>query len=104
MRVRALFLDDMAEKWRLNGVAARLAVSPRTLQRILRKEGFTFSEVLAASRLERAKDLLMQTDYSLTEIGFSLGYADSAHFSREFKARAGATPSQYRQRLGPAPP
>ncbi|MGN6319767.1 helix-turn-helix domain-containing protein [Trinickia sp.] len=56
---------------------------------------------LAEKRVERAKDLLVNTTLSLADIAIRCGYADQSHFSRAFTARASATPSQFRRTRSP---
>ncbi|MBB3128462.1 AraC-like DNA-binding protein [Paenibacillus rhizosphaerae] len=47
-------------------------------------------------RLDKAKELLQQTPISVTDICFSTGFENVAHFSKVFKERFGVTPSAYR--------
>jgi AraC-like DNA-binding protein len=48
-------------------------------------------------RIELARDLVESTDASLIKIGQALGFNDSPHFSREFRRRIGASPSEWRR-------
>ena len=50
-------------------------------------------------RIERARDLLEQTNLSIKEIRASVGLVDRSHFTREFKEAFGVTPSEYRNKL-----
>jgi AraC family transcriptional regulator len=47
-------------------------------------------------RIELAAQLLLQPDLALSEIALACGLSSHAHLCREFKARLGATPSEYR--------
>ncbi len=49
-------------------------------------------------RIETAKQLLKNKTLSVTEIGQSCGFFDSAHFIRTFKRFTGLTPGQYRRK------
>ncbi len=80
----------------VKGVAARLHMSPRTLQRRLDEEGTTFGEVLDASRQRIARELVRDPAMGLSEVGFRLGYADLPAFLRAFKRWTGKTPSAWR--------
>ena len=52
-------------------------------------------------RINRARQLLVTTDMSISEIADALGYQDVFFFSRQFKQKVGTPPSQYRrQALG----
>ncbi|SHO52290.1 helix-turn-helix domain-containing protein [Anaerocolumna xylanovorans] len=52
---------------------------------------------LRERRLERAKELLMNTSISVTDICFMTGFENTAHFSRAFKERYGSSPVSYKQ-------
>ena len=66
----------------------------------------TFKKLLHASPMDFTRKIKMQyackalinTDSSILDIAFSLGYADQSHFIREFKRFIRTTPSQYRKR------
>lgn len=56
-------------------------------------------------RTEHAARLLQQPDLALSDIALACGFSSHAHLCREFKARLGATPAQYRaQRMGRGAP
>ena len=84
---------------RVGDLAARLAVSPRTLQRVgPRHTGFTPAALIRRSRLQSAADQLRQLPQAdIGEVAHRLGYADHAHLTREFRAVLGITPSRYRR-------
>ena len=48
-------------------------------------------------RCEKAKQLLTQTDRSVSGIGEAVGFVSSSHFSHIFKKTVGCTPSEYRR-------
>jgi two-component system, response regulator YesN len=50
-------------------------------------------------RIEKARDLLEQTNLSIKQIRSRVGLADRSHFTRGFKEAFGVTPSEYRNRL-----
>lgn len=58
--------------------------------------GQTVFEYLAETRLELAKNDLLNTDKSVTEIAFELGYSSLQHFSGAFKKRFGVAPGGVR--------
>jgi AraC-like DNA-binding protein len=81
----------------LRTVAAKLAVSPRTLQRRLREEGTSYGELLDALRQEFAIRLLRERKLAVYEIAFLLGYAEPSTFHRAFRRWTGSSPQQYRK-------
>lgn len=80
---------------------ARLAVdaglSPRQLERLFaRYLGRSPKKYYMEVRLERARNLLMQTELSVMEIALACGFTSAAHFSKCYRTAFGGTP--YRQR------
>lgn len=51
-------------------------------------------------KLQRACELLREAGRPVAAVGEALGYADAAHFSRQFKRWSGVSPQQYRRSLG----
>ncbi|MGR5231827.1 helix-turn-helix domain-containing protein [Vibrio rotiferianus] len=70
--------------------------TPRTLKRRLSEEGTTYTKLLEEIIIDIAKHQLSNSDKSISEIGFALGYTLSNHFSRAFKRAEGINPKQYR--------
>ncbi len=87
---------DLSRAWRIEDAALHLGLSTRSLQRYLHAEGGTFSITLRQARTDRAAALLRSSSLSLAEVGFCCGYADQAHFQREFHRQIGTTPRNYR--------
>lgn len=57
-------------------------------------------QYLINKRLERAKQLLLQTDRSVTDICFTLGFESPGSFSWLFRQRVGCSPTAYRSQKG----
>lgn len=62
-----------------------------------RKMGVNFGEYVAWQRLERARQELLYTDKSMTEIAMDCGYTNSSVFTKAFRAMTGTPPSNYRR-------
>jgi AraC-like DNA-binding protein len=84
-------------------VARDLAMHRRTLNRRLKAEGTTFKALLDEARFEAARQLLDSTHLLITEIGASLGYAETSAFGRAFRRWSGMTPIQSRQKTQARP-
>ncbi|NIZ12949.1 AraC family transcriptional regulator [Phaeobacter sp. HF9A] len=93
--VHQLIKADPARAWRIGEAAAHLDLSRRSLQRYLLAEGGSFSEVLRQARTDVAQSLLRKPGCRLGEVGYCCGYADQAHFQREFRRVTGLTPRQF---------
>ena len=73
-------------------------VSARTLQRVLEREGATFSRLMDRARFHRAHRLLAGSDLKLIEVAYEVGYLEPASFTRAFQRWTGISPSEYRMR------
>ncbi len=74
-------------------------ISARQLSRIFKKEtGAPVFEKLHQIRIERAKQLLLETDDKVIQIAGKVGYDDPAFFSQLFRRQVGCSPGQYRDR------
>jgi transcriptional regulator GlxA family with amidase domain len=80
-------------------VARRAGVSVRQLDRLFRGQmSTTFTAHYRAIRLERARDLLVQTTLPVTEVALATGFASASHFSRSFAQAFGYPPREERTR------
>ncbi|MHC5228727.1 response regulator transcription factor [Enterococcus sp. LJL99] len=61
------------------------------------KYGLSFSKYLKKVRITKAKEYLVHSTLSLSEICYEIGYTELGYFSRVFKEETGITPSQYRK-------
>lgn len=94
--LQSLIAADPARGWRIEEAAAEMGLSSRSLQRYLLAEKQTFSASLRQARTQVASRHLRQGKLSLAEIGYCCGYADQAHFQREFRKTMGITPRKFR--------
>lgn len=78
--------------------ADHLALSPNYLNAVLKKHtGQNISAHIRERLLEETKALLLQTDWSLSAIGTSIGFAEQPNFTQFFKKNLGITPSEFRK-------
>jgi len=94
-----LLMRDVSRQWKTGELARAVGLSTRTLQRRLGEAGLSFSGLVRLVRIHEACRLLRYDDTPLTVIGFCAGFSDSAHFSRDFRASVGLTPSEFRASL-----
>ncbi len=97
-RVRETLAAALAASPSLDEVARALAVSPRTLHRLLRQEGTGFRAVKDALRREIALARVEGTRQGVARIAADLGYAEPSAFFRAFLAWTGESPSARRKR------
>ena len=79
------------------GIASSINVSQRSLQRKLREQGVSFTQLLQSTRRELSLLYVRDPQHSFNEVAFLLGFAEPSNFSRAFKRWHGKSPSQYRQ-------
>ena len=78
-------------------LAERLGVSRRLLElRFQQSCGKSPAEMLTHIRVEKAKDLITDTDMKMTDIAIRLGFCDASHFGKVFKKHTGKTPKIFR--------
>jgi two-component system response regulator YesN len=77
--------------------ASHLSVS-RLAHLFKEQMGITLIDYVTGVRIEQAKELLLGTDRSCTEICFQVGYNNQSYFTRTFKSVVGLTPRQFRVR------
>lgn len=91
---------DPAKPIRIAELAASCGVSPRTLLRRFRTAlGETPGEYRQGLRIEKAKQLLENTDQTVEEIVADVGYDDSRSFRRLFLRQVGLSPKRYRRKF-----
>lgn len=91
--------ERLAIPYKLESLASAFHVSSRTLLRRVKTEtGQSPLSLLQNARVEKAKELLTSTAWSVARITEEVGYTDLATFSRLFASRVGETPARYRRR------
>jgi len=99
-RVRQTMLELMREgPCRIDEIAAALAVSPRTLQRRLEREGTTFGAVFDTTRQTAALECLRNPAVGIKETAFRVGFSEPSTFYRAFRRWTGVTPAHFRRSI-----
>lgn len=82
-------------------IAGRLGISTRQLERLFRRYLGSSPKTYATElRLQKARNLLLQTENSITEIALACGFGSASHFSRVYRTRYGITPGKSRPGAG----
>jgi AraC-like DNA-binding protein len=90
-----------ADELRVDELARMAGISPYQLNRRIRAIfGITPTQLIAKTRIDSASLLLRAGQTPIAEIAQMVGYCDQSAFSRQFKARVGLTPRQYRALRG----
>lgn len=98
-RVTRYVRDHFQERLTLADAAAAAHLSADYLTHLLKKEtGKTFTELVTARRMERARELLSATQMRIAEIAEAVGFEDEAYFARRFKQYFERSPRDYRKK------
>lgn len=80
----------------ISDVADAAGIERSYLYRIFKEKlGISPQEWLTTCRLENAISMMNNTEMSITEIGNSAGFYDTAHFSKVFKTKYGCSPREF---------
>ena len=82
----------------LDDVSREVNITPYYFSKLFKEEtGEGFIEYLTNIRIDKAKELLNNTNYTMKEICQMVGYTDPNYFSRTFKKNVGVTPTEYKE-------
>ena len=97
-RVREYVQLHLNESINLSMLAAVAGLSMHHFAREFKQSaGVTPHHYLIQKRIERAQQMLAQTDLSLAEIAYAVGFSDQGHLARHFRALLGTTPREFRR-------
>ena len=96
--LRNRIMKNPENPWNISEIAESLYLSKSYLQKIY-KSYFNKSiiEEMIQFRIEKAKELLVQTNMTVTEISRECGYSSYNYFVRQFKLAEGMSPSEFRE-------
>jgi LacI family transcriptional regulator len=89
--------ENLHKQLTLDGLAQRVATTPRTLSRLFQKSlGKTVHEMVTQLRIERVKRELVESDDLLKTIARRCGFRDAVYMCKVFQGLEQITPSEYR--------
>jgi YesN/AraC family two-component response regulator len=90
---------NFSEDISMEGMAGKLHVHPSHLMRAFKKEkGITISHYRNLRRIKEAKQLILFSNLSMTEIAILVGFSNPQYFSKLFKEVEGITPVEYKKK------
>lgn len=96
--ILSTMLQSPEQPWQIEALAQKANMSRANFIRVFQqKVGESPAKFLINIRLQKAAQLLRQTQQSVLVIALDVGYQSEAHFSKAFKATYGLPPSQYRK-------
>lgn len=88
---------DCAAKWNIGDLARQSLLSPNSfMHRFKAQTGYSALEYVIKIRLDKARDLLLNSSLSVKEISNLVGYENPLYFSRLFRKTEGISPREYR--------
>ena len=95
MRAILLMEEDLAISHPIEALAEAAFLSTSQFKALFKKDvGVTCNAFLTRQRMERARTLLMNTDYPVSVVAMDVGYDDASAFARRFKAHFGQSPRE----------
>lgn len=99
-KLRLAIVNEPFRQWTAAELGQLVDRHPVHVSRAFRERyGETIGSFFRRQRLERARDLISHRDIELADIALTAGFADQAHFTREYKREFGITPGRERQSL-----
>lgn len=99
--VRAMdyICNHLHSSLRVDAVADYVGLERSYFSKLFHREtGCTVSEYIVNKKIQAAKNMLMYSDYSCSEIALYLGFASNSHFGKRFKEAEGISPSAFRKK------
>ena len=97
LQAARLLDSELRRPWTLGMIAAEVAMDGSYLVRLFKESaGLPPMKYLARARAEKAADLLLRTDSTVSQIGREVGWPDPSSFASRFRSHFGLTPSAYR--------
>ncbi|MDO5155020.1 MAG: helix-turn-helix domain-containing protein [Eubacteriales bacterium] len=90
--------DHLHENIQVADVADYLGLERSYFSKLFHREmGQTISQFIASKKIETAKQMLMYSEFTCSEIAQYLSFSDNSHFASSFHKHTGTTPSNYRK-------
>jgi AraC-like DNA-binding protein len=98
LQAKELLDSQIEQKWRVSELAMKVGLSPCYLvERFTKEVGQPPHQYLLQARIDRARELLTNSNLSITTLALELGFSSGQHFATMFKRMVGQTPHQYRR-------
>ena len=103
-KVKAYINANYRKDITLEKAAEMVLLSPQHFSRVFKKEtGMNFIDYITEYRIDRAKNLLQNSNMNVKEISYEVGYNDPNYFFKVFKKATNLTPGEFRLKSTEAP-
>ena len=97
-RVHEALTADLSSRITIDELSRRFLMNPSTMKEVFKTVyGQSIAAHIREHRMERAAELLHETDASMAEIAAAIGYESASKFSAGFRKAYGALPTEYRR-------
>ena len=97
-KILSLLNENIYNRLKIEDLAQELNYSKSSLFKVFKKQtGMTISAYFAMLKINKAKDLLISTDLSVTEISEKLSFDTQSYFTKSFKRATGSSPLHFRK-------
>ena len=99
--IRAEIENNLSERVYLRDLARKAGMNVHKLTTLFRCfVGYTITDYHIRMRMIEAVNLLIDTDFSITQIAYEVGYSNVRSFGKEFKKHCWFTATEYREVFG----
>ena len=99
--IRLYIATHLTENLSVDTICSKYNISPSGLYQLFQKVfGCGVVKIIREERIKRAKELLLDSNFSISDIASQVGILDANYFIRVFKAETGMTPGEYRKLQG----
>jgi AraC-like DNA-binding protein/ligand-binding sensor protein len=103
VRAKTYIRENLQEDLTLADVAKAACTSTFYICKLFKRHtGLNITEYVSRLRVEKARELLQNPQLRISEIAYEVGFQSLTHFNRVFRALAGESPSEYREKTGVA--
>lgn len=96
--IRLYIATHLAEDLSVDSICAKYNISPSGLYQLFQKVfGCGVVKIIRRERIKRAKELLLDSHLSVSDVASQVGILDANYFTRLFKSETGVTPKGYRK-------
>lgn len=96
--IRLYIATHLTENLSVDTICSKYNISPSGLYQLFQKLfGCGVVKIIREERIKRAKELLLDSNFSVSDIASQVGILDANYFIRVFKAETGMTPGEYRK-------
>lgn len=99
-RIKKFIKSSIDKKIAIRDLAEIAGLSPGYFHEAFKATtGYTPNEYIASCKIEKAKNLLINSRTSIIQVGFCIGIENASYFSKMFKKHTGISPREYRSRF-----